>query len=88
VLLIAGVLTRSPVSLSHDMKKCDIWGAVQRGIEAALEAGEFRGQGGDEWIVIRRLLWGHNDTPCGWLAPGQPIGRPGSDRRQSVIGVL
>jgi hypothetical protein len=27
-------------------------------------AGEFRDQGDAEWIVIRRLLWGHNDTPC------------------------
>jgi hypothetical protein len=23
----------------------------------------------DKWKVIRRSLWGHNDTPCGRLAP-------------------
>jgi hypothetical protein len=34
-----------------------------------------------EWIVIRTHLWGHNDTPFGRPAPGQPSGRPGSCRR-------
>jgi hypothetical protein len=27
--------------------------------------GEFHDQGDAEWIVIRRSLCGHNDTPCG-----------------------
>jgi len=29
---------------------------------------------------------GHNDTPCGWPAPGRPIGRLGSGLPQGVIG--
>jgi hypothetical protein len=41
-----------------------------------IEKGEFHDQGDAEWIVIRRQLRGHNDTPCGWPAPGRPIGRP------------
>jgi hypothetical protein len=36
-----------------------------------------------EWIVIRRSLWGHNDTPC-----GRTIGRPGAGRPQGVFGGL
>jgi hypothetical protein len=50
--------------------------------------GESHDQGGAEWIVIRRSLWGHDDTPCGRPAPGRPIGRPGSGRPQGVIGVF
>ena len=49
--------------------------------------GEFHDQGDAKWIVIRRSLWGHNDTPCGRPAPGRPIGRPGSGRPQGVVGV-
>jgi hypothetical protein len=45
---------------------------------------EFHDQGDAEWIVIRRLLWGHNDMP----ASGRPIGRPGYGRPQGVIGVF
>jgi hypothetical protein len=45
--------------------------------------GEFRDQGDAKWIVTRRSLWGHNDTPCGRPAPGRPIGR-----LQGVIGVF
>jgi hypothetical protein len=29
------------------------------------QSGEFNDQGDAEWIVIRRQLKGHNDTPCG-----------------------
>jgi hypothetical protein len=50
--------------------------------------GEFHDQGDAKWIVIRRLLWGHNDTPCGQPAPGRLIGRPGSGRLQGVICVF
>jgi serine/threonine protein kinase len=32
-------------------------------------AGEFHDQGDTKWIVIRRSLWGHKDTPCGQPAP-------------------
>jgi hypothetical protein len=48
--------------------------------------GKFHDQGDTKWIVIRRSLWGHNDTPCGWPAPGRPIGRPGSGHPQGVMG--
>jgi hypothetical protein len=34
--------------------------------------GEFHDQGDAKWIVIRRQLRGHNDTPCGQPAPGRP----------------
>jgi hypothetical protein len=42
---------------------------------------KFRDQGDAKWILIRRSLWGHNDTPGGRPAPGRPIGRPGPGRR-------
>jgi hypothetical protein len=48
--------------------------------------GEFHDQGGAKWIVIRRPLWGHNDTPFGWPTPGWPIGRQGVGCPQGVIG--
>jgi hypothetical protein len=48
--------------------------------------GELHDQGDAKWIVIRRLLWDHNDTPCGRPAPGRPIGRPGSSPPQGVMG--
>jgi hypothetical protein len=39
--------------------------------------GEFHDQADAEWIVIRGLLRGHNDTPCGRPTPGCPgIGCP------------
>jgi hypothetical protein len=50
--------------------------------------GEFHDQGDTKWIVIRRSLWGHNDTPSGRPAPGRSIGCPGSGCLQSVIGVF
>jgi hypothetical protein len=53
-----------------------------------MAAGGFHDQGDAKWIVIRRSLWGHNDMPCGWPAPGRPIGRQGSGRPQGVIGVF
>jgi hypothetical protein len=37
--------------------------------------GGFHNQGEAKWIVIRRSVLGHNDTPCEQLAPGRPIGR-------------
>jgi CRP-like cAMP-binding protein len=57
-------------------------------IDQKTSAGEFHDQGDTKWIVIRRSLWGHNNTPCEWPAPGQPIGRPGSGRLQGVFGGL
>jgi hypothetical protein len=48
--------------------------------------GEFHDQGDAKWIVIRRSLWGHNDTPCGRPAPGRPISRSGSGHPQGIMG--
>jgi hypothetical protein len=39
-------------------------------------------------MVIRGLLRGHNNTPCGRPSPGQPVGRPGVGRPQGVVGVI
>jgi hypothetical protein len=50
--------------------------------------GEFHDQGDAKRIVIRRSLWGHNNTPCGRPALGRPIGRSGSGRPQGVFGGL
>jgi hypothetical protein len=36
--------------------------------------GEFHDQADADWIVIRRLLWGHNDMPCGRPTPGRLVG--------------
>ena len=47
--------------------------------------GEFHDQWDAKWIVIRGLLRGHNDTPCGWPTPGQPIGRLEVGRPQGVF---
>jgi hypothetical protein len=41
-----------------------------------------------EWIVIRRPLRGHNDTPFGRPTPGRPIGRPGVCHPQGVFGAF
>jgi hypothetical protein len=54
--------------------------------EANTRRGEFHDQGGAEWMVIWRSLWGHNDTPCRRPAPGRRIGSPGSGRSRCVIG--
>jgi hypothetical protein len=48
--------------------------------------GEIHDQGDAKWIVIRRSLWGHNDMPCRWPAPGRPIGRLGSGHPQGIMG--
>jgi hypothetical protein len=53
-----------------------------------LVKGEFHDQGDAKWIVIRRPLTGHIDTPFGRPTPGQPIGRPGVGRPQGVFGGL
>jgi hypothetical protein len=38
-----------------------------------------------EWIVIKTQLRGHNNTPFGQQAPGQPSSRPGSGRSSGVF---
>jgi hypothetical protein len=40
-----------------------------------------------EWMVIRRPLCGHNDTPFGWPTADRPIGRPGVGHPKGVFGV-
>jgi hypothetical protein len=50
--------------------------------------GKFRDQGDAKWIVIRRLLRGHNDTPLGRPTPDQPIGRPGVGHPSGIFGVF
>jgi hypothetical protein len=45
-------------------------------------------QGDANWIVIRRSLWGNNNTPCGRPAPGWPISRQRSGHPQGAIGVF
>jgi hypothetical protein len=41
-----------------------------------------------EWIVIRRPLWGHNDTLFWRPTPSRPIGRPRVGHPQGVYGVF
>jgi hypothetical protein len=41
-----------------------------------------------EWIVIRRPLRGHNDTPFGRPIPGRLISRLGVGHPQGVFGVF
>jgi hypothetical protein len=41
-----------------------------RSISGTIAVGKFHDQGDAKWIVIRRLLWGHNNTPCGRPVPG------------------
>jgi hypothetical protein len=48
--------------------------------------GEFHDQADAKGIVIRRSLWGHNDTLCGRPAPGRPISRPKSGHLQGIMG--
>jgi hypothetical protein len=50
--------------------------------------GECHGQADAEWIVIKRPLWGRNDTPFGRTTPGRPVGRPGAGHPKGVFGVL
>jgi hypothetical protein len=47
---------------------------------------KFHDQGDAEWIVIRRPLSGHNDTPFRQPIPGRPIGRPGYGRPSGLFG--
>jgi len=42
--------------------------------------GEFHDQGDAKWIVVRRQLRGHNNTPFGRPTTGRPIGCPGVGR--------
>jgi hypothetical protein len=49
---------------------------------------EFHDQGDTKWIVIRRPLRGHDDTPFGRPTLGRSIGRPGVGHPRGVFGVL
>jgi hypothetical protein len=61
--------------------------AIPKG-EVIEEGGEFHDQGDTKYIVIKRLLWGHNDPPCRRPAPDRPIGCPVVGRPQIVFGGL
>jgi hypothetical protein len=50
--------------------------------------GEFHDEADAEWIVIRGLLRGHNDTPFGRPTRGWPIGCLGVGHPQGVFGVF
>jgi hypothetical protein len=39
-----------------------------------LVQGEFHDPGDANWIVVRRQLRGHNNTPFGWQTPIRHIG--------------
>jgi hypothetical protein len=62
--------------------------SISRPSQPSSATGEFHDQGNAKWIVIRRLLCVHNNTPCMRPSPGWPIGRLGSVRPQGVIGVF
>jgi hypothetical protein len=49
-------------------------------------AGKSHDQGDAKWIVIRRPLRGHNDTPFGRPTPCRSLVRPRVGRPQGVIG--
>jgi hypothetical protein len=53
-----------------------------------LASGGCHDQADAEWMEIRRLLRGHNDTPFGQPTPGRPIGRPGVGHPQGVFSVI
>jgi hypothetical protein len=40
---------------------------------AVCREGEFHDQADAKWIVIRGLVRGHNDAPCGRPNPGHPV---------------
>jgi hypothetical protein len=56
--------------------------------EDKVDRGEFHNQGNAKWIVIRRPLRDHNNTPFGQPAPTRPIGHSGSGLPQGIIGVF
>jgi hypothetical protein len=41
-------------------------GCLTTPLDTPCSMGEFHDHRDAKWIVIRRQLWGHNDTPCGW----------------------
>jgi hypothetical protein len=41
-----------------------------------------------EWIVVRRPLRGHDNTPFGQPTPGRHIGRPRVGRPQGAFGAI
>jgi hypothetical protein len=63
-------------------------GDVMKVLREISVLGEFCDQGGARWKVIRRSLWGHNDTPFGRVTPGRSIGHPGVGRPKGVSGVF
>jgi hypothetical protein len=85
--------SRDPFAKTGDMEALDFsmkegqgHHHLSMGSKSPLGSGEFHDQGDAKWIVIRRSLWSHNEMPCGRAAPSRPIGRPGSDCPQGVMG--
>jgi hypothetical protein len=72
---------------SSELKKLGTFGVTLFEFLWSLTS-EFHDQGDAKWIVIRRQLRGHNDTPFGGPIPGQPIGCPGVGRPKGVIDVF
>jgi hypothetical protein len=80
-----GLYSRNVVSLRRKMHNSvdkSTRPAVHRLLSIPAKASSMI-RGDDEWIVIRRSLWGHNNTPCGRpasraasLSGGQRLGRP------------
>jgi hypothetical protein len=54
----------------HVMPDFSHTAGVQPDIE--ITSGEFHDQGDAEWIVLKRQLRGHNDTPFGLTTPSRP----------------
>jgi hypothetical protein len=77
---------RTPILLARDSSTCFLLSkAFQNICLLSFSEKESLGGGSDdqadaEWIVVRRPLWGHNDTPFGRPTPGRPVGRPGAGR--------
>jgi hypothetical protein len=67
LLLVFGGNTHKDTAMSHGAK-CFSADFMAYDIECG---GEFGDQSDAKWIVIRRLLRGHNDMPCGWPTHGR-----------------
>jgi hypothetical protein len=93
VLVLGQILKFSPKPLNA---VCPVGGRSMPGLLArygmaahkAAALGVFHDQGDAKWIVIRRPLRGHNDTPFRQPTTGWPISRPGFGRPQGVFGVF
>jgi DNA polymerase III delta prime subunit len=59
-----------PVYPNDDQSQSDHF--LCEALRDVVDKGEFHDQGDAKWIVIRRSLWGHNDTPsAAWGLAGR-----------------